>query len=1232
MSEIIPIPTLPPELKRAAENKELAIFIGAGVSRLYGCDGWKELALNLIKVCSKSKCPDGSSVISYKEMDYLSKENNYKKVITICKSLLKEADLFEAYVDCLKKSMRHEEQFKDNNVFDFLYRMGLGGGLYLTTNADSHFSKKFGERLYYKESHFAQDKIDSSFLYHLHGTIRDINSLVFTVPEYLEKYSENNPNYIRFLRSVFNSYTVLFVGYGLEELEILEFMATKTQLNNSNPVTKRFLLFPLFKGEDNILRNEKAYFKSFGIELKAFEKDQNGYEQLVEVIKSWTLEIEDKTAVLENNYIEIEECSTHYSEKSAQKILHLVKFDDARRIHFFKCLERTSSPNEWLLFLYNKGFFNPANSPLPRPAKENESHFVIPLWEVFKFLEIASINNRDVPTAVITETLKKIIDENAKYSISLPPKERNDRTEWMLVKLICNLPVKEIRTKHISYVKSFLQNGYWGNTLLSAELGKLLFPIVLSSQNKNASLNLFEASLMFKVKKRTLLHDCEPVLGDYWLKELLDRNLTQLAVLYPLDSLFVVIKQIKKVLVANKYSFSKTWIPSITEEPDEFKKRYESLLIYSFSQLFDKISVSEVPSLLKALDGVKNDIGVRLKLAVFTKFFSVSKSLFWGRLGASNFLLNRELAKESHLFLKANARIFTSSELKILLKYIEEIEDKYEKDLELKSKYEAYRKRWWLEALASSNKSSVLKLIDKYEAINPEPIVVADFKPGIRFGQVEHKSPYGLDELKDLSVEEVVEKINLFQPNGSKRDVPDREGLAEVLEQLVKDNSQKYVEKFSVLLKIDYFYLHHVLRALISIKSIDRKFPWPSLLVSMREYVVNTHNWDLSDYNEYSYQEAFLKSFYELLKTETQNNKSLALKRYNSEVKEILLASLVRVKSGEVQVKNEAISLSYVTTSGVLHSTVLEYGLWMGRNHLSDHAVRWDVEFKHYFEQCLDVQRRQREVSVVYGRYFRNLLYLDHAWTWDSFDKIFSFTDDLAWADSFTGLLYDLQNVYDEIYARLKDKGHFRKALDSDMLNSEIKDKVIEQISIAYLHGMDELESNDLMYRVATGSIQEIKKCVFCLSRTKIKKSDAVEKRVTKLWDVIYNHLIKVESLESKKIIVDLSYLQKYFTSISSNVEKLKSSFEYSYVDYYPLSLIEMLDKYVSKEPEHVADLLLSSIKGGSFFSYKEELLVSVIEKLYKKGQHSKADQICIAYLKNGMDWFREIYKANRKD
>lgn len=296
--EIEKYPKIPEEIKEAAKAGKLIIFMGAGVSRLYGCDSWKELAERLIHKCH---C---LGLTKYKEKEhllYLLEERREKKVITICKGLLDSDEGRKGeYHGTLKEGLTHKKELSEDvggNIYTYLSK--IGGCTYLTTNIDSTFPKDFINNRIYKLNDFRPGIIGQYDLYHLHGYIDDIRSLVLSIPEYLKRYSgyaEENQPFIGFLKEVFEDKVVLFLGYGVNELEILEFITLRTPDKINSSKTK-FILLPFNQGEENILRNEKFYFEELDIEVIAYQKCGKGYKQLVNVIRNWAEQMPQITTI-----------------------------------------------------------------------------------------------------------------------------------------------------------------------------------------------------------------------------------------------------------------------------------------------------------------------------------------------------------------------------------------------------------------------------------------------------------------------------------------------------------------------------------------------------------------------------------------------------------------------------------------------------------------------------------------------------------------------------------------------------------------------------------------------------------------------------------------------------------------------------------------------------------------------------------------------------------------------
>jgi hypothetical protein len=194
-------------------------------------------------------------------------------------------------------------KLSDYNIYE---ELSLLPAVYITTNIDTHFDSAFKDGIVYDVRDFNPSNIFLGKLYKIHGTIDAEKSVVFTVPKYLERYK--NINIIRFLETIFREYTIVFLGYGLEEFEILDFLITKFGEYGDSPTElKHWIVLPYYQGEDYLWDYDKDYFRPLGINVVGFEKDIDGYSQLYKVIKKWRKEITELSIIPHEMVKEMEE-------------------------------------------------------------------------------------------------------------------------------------------------------------------------------------------------------------------------------------------------------------------------------------------------------------------------------------------------------------------------------------------------------------------------------------------------------------------------------------------------------------------------------------------------------------------------------------------------------------------------------------------------------------------------------------------------------------------------------------------------------------------------------------------------------------------------------------------------------------------------------------------------------------------------------------------------------------
>ena len=284
---ILRILEVPNEIRDAVNSGTLAVFIGAGVSRLVGCQGWDTLARNLVSKCHNK------GFINFREKETLFQIPDHKKTITICYHLFNNNHLADVFYEEMNNSLKEGIDIETPNIYDDIYKLRC---LFITTNADTHFDRLFNPpNILYQLSDFKEDRLDSTNLYHIHGSVEDRNSLIFTVSTYMQRYS--NPEFRGFLKRIFREYTVIFLGYGVAEFEILDFVLRDNKISSAL-APRHFMLSAFYSGEDNILSYEQAYYNDLDINILGYEKDANGYRQLIEVIKHWNEEINQVTGYL----------------------------------------------------------------------------------------------------------------------------------------------------------------------------------------------------------------------------------------------------------------------------------------------------------------------------------------------------------------------------------------------------------------------------------------------------------------------------------------------------------------------------------------------------------------------------------------------------------------------------------------------------------------------------------------------------------------------------------------------------------------------------------------------------------------------------------------------------------------------------------------------------------------------------------------------------------------------
>ncbi|MFK7776943.1 MAG: SIR2 family protein [Gimesia sp.] len=290
-------------LKEAAQRGTLVPFIGAGASILAGAPSWSGFADEVLKQFITT------GKFSHAQLDQLSGLSPRIK-LSIGLGLEKKHGQAINHEAIFKKQ---ETNSKGNSLYSDLSRLGRS---FVTTNYDEWLDeslilpsmKEAGSngkeispvsikrRVVHKTEEFTSANLNHpDSVIHLHGSIQDPEGMIYTTQQYVKHYAndhrvddpEKENRVLTFLESLFKEKTVVFIGYGLEELEILEYVILKARRmpGTDRHEIKHYLVQGFFSHQRLLMESMKQYYQDeCGIELIPFLRDEKDWDALLDVV------------------------------------------------------------------------------------------------------------------------------------------------------------------------------------------------------------------------------------------------------------------------------------------------------------------------------------------------------------------------------------------------------------------------------------------------------------------------------------------------------------------------------------------------------------------------------------------------------------------------------------------------------------------------------------------------------------------------------------------------------------------------------------------------------------------------------------------------------------------------------------------------------------------------------------------------------------------------------------
>ena len=633
----------------AAENKRLVFFVGAGVSRIMGISGWEDFANDIIKSAFKDFNKQKTLLTSIKD--------NKEKITVAFKEFESSGRLKEFYKHFGKAMKPNQKIFNKviktkGNIYEILNKFQA---LFLTTNADNLFEDVLGPTFCYDDfsDSYLTDKHfrETNRLFYLHGHYKKelgVNHhLVFTADSYVERY--NDTTYQKFLKQIFQDQenVIIFIGYGLNEFELIDYIATKTGIitKNADEMNRRYILYGFCSEEDTLFWAKKSYFETLGITLIPYCMDSSGHESLIDVLK----DLYDKYSpkVIPPIAESIEHFIIKCDDENVEGLLRYLNDPEQAKIFDSKIFQEISLHDKykWIEALNDKGYFSGNN--LLKGIESGK-------WSLLELFAEWIYENSD--------NNKKAQEAGAQFLSDITKKQLTDlSTSYSFIKnhiinIILSLDEKHIDNKYLDYIKSlninldkfytaiypscnFKNTFKWNNDTFEYFLKVLFNGMTISS---NEDINYYYTDIILKkiLQEAAKNQDYIRIILNYFTDRLISDSLEQpynvLLYKFDLDNLDKHDGYYYLLLIVLKNCFNKLVLAE--------KNCYLSGLLQLNSILSKKLALYLARTNNTALDIDFSNFDFYSDHEYYCEFFLFIKKLF--ELGSLNSCAAERIAKK----------------------------------------------------------------------------------------------------------------------------------------------------------------------------------------------------------------------------------------------------------------------------------------------------------------------------------------------------------------------------------------------------------------------------------------------------------------------------------------------------------------------------------------------------------------------------------------------------------
>ncbi len=1097
--KIQPIPDLPSQIQEAAEHGELVVFIGAGCSCLLGYPNWKEYSNEALTqiLGEKTSCKFQEFDARVKLSIASEMESNNKKAIDYKKILAANND---AETNIKRKRLNNALLKLTNHFVTTNYDRELDMMISnsparreILDDITPYDTQKYTAKIILSPSEclFSSIGYKGGVVFHIHGSVEKPETMVQTLKDYISLYHvrqaeecDSDSNGITyFLEQLSHShFTVLFLGYGLNEMEILEYILSKSTAVKNNSKTPKLFLLKDFDSqhEKELAKYLRIYYKNHcGVELIPFINN-NTKDQLLNVLESFAARINKRLNKLVNvrqlNYVLTNTTLPNREAEFARLMAHSGYFE---QLEGYERILKESNSECYFEHLHANKLFS--IDFIPRLKKEKTKDGSISyrsqVWPAQEYLiNVSSCRDKNKVQAII-----KIISDVSLYSLDHEDEYSYTHLFAGFAAMYANMSLSMLTMKALDICDIWLKT----KTRNTLSVNIIFKNLILNFLKGNDSRNHRKACRLLKIL--TQLYwieiknlDCrmqpKTYMEEYWFNAHIKQTARLLGIKAGIAAAKIFLDRLRE---ASKYdrkgSLSIIWRPAIEDHlQNEHKDKIIGTLVVGLRDcLCGSVEKQreETKHFLKKLLTHESIIIRRVALSVIDSNWSLLKDICDEVINSG--LFERYLHHETYTFLSNHFSSFSIEQQSMLLEKLSNIERDDEEDLE-RTQYIFLNAIYGKGSISADKWYRMLESKHKY-VIQEHPDFI--FYMGTRWLKGTERTPYREEDLLSfISNNCLIEKLNGFIPDiDDGWQSPKIDDLTTMLIKTIENNPIVFIPYISKFKKANIPFQYALIRAFYSLwikntlEELQWQRVWEEMMLLFISIIDNEEIWDDRDidkdrFNLIPQKSWLLNSVIDLLKAGVENDEHAYPERFLSQGFCLLNVFLNKMKRNEycpdtIEEINDVFGTAINSLEGKVFETVIYQLLRECRlaKNDSDITVIWG-KYRQLFENEFLPERGPNYIFYnIFICYFAHLYcYVDAVWTEKKLKIIFSETqDEKVFLCALDGLKYT--NFTTGNFNLLKKTQVWDKSTELTIPDINVRQMIYEWLGWAYLTGIEKI-------------------------------------------------------------------------------------------------------------------------------------------------------------------------------